>query len=302
MVRLTRSHLKYFFGSATRGFLIGVSWSLALLPLQLLAHGALHEQIATATKQIEKNPKSAELYLKRGELHRAHEDWDAALADYERVATLNPKLAIVDLARGKLLLAANWPVSAKFYLDRFLAAQPKHVDALVTRARVEAKLGQRFASAQDYTTAITLSAEPPPEYYIERAQALAAEGGKYLDEALQGLDGGIKKLGPLVTLQLFAIDLELKQKRYEAALSRLDQITAQSPRKETWLARRGEILQQAGRLGEAREAFQAALKAIDSLPPARRQVPAMQELEKRLISALNDLDKGADTIAKGRKE
>src|SRR5262249_49018698 len=156
-------------------------------------------------------------------------------------AILNPKLIVVDLARGKVLLAANWPVSAKLYLDRFLVAQPKHVDALITRARVQVKLGHRLAAAQDYTAAISLASEPAPEYYIERAQALAAEGGQYLDDALQGLDGGIKKLGPLVTLQLFAIDLEVKQKRYDGALARLDQIAAQSPRKEAWLARRGEI-------------------------------------------------------------
>jgi predicted Zn-dependent protease len=291
-----------FFGYARRGFLIAISGSLSFAPLPVLPHGDLHEQIAAATSQIEKNPKNAELYLKRGELHRAHEDWDAALADYERAATLNPKLVVVDLARGKALLAANWPVSAKLYLDRFLAAQPKHVDALITRARVQVKLGHRLAASQDYTAAISLASEPAPEYYIERAQALTAEGGDYLNEALQGLDAGIKKLGPLVTLQLFAIDLEVKQKRYDAALARLDQIAAQSPRKETWLARRGEILQQAGRVGEARETFQAALKAIASLPPARRQAPAMAELEKRLLAAVNDLEKGADNMVKGRKE
>jgi plasmid stabilization system protein ParE len=55
------------------------------------------------------------------------------------------------------------------------------------------------------------------------------------------------------------------------------------------LARRGEILQQAGRGAEAQAAYTQALEAIARLPAARRDVPAMRELEKRLRSALDTL-------------
>jgi len=101
-----------------------------------------------------------------------------------------------------------------------------------------------------------------------------------------GLDEGIQKLGPLVTLQLTAIDLELRRRNYDAALARLDGITSQSERKETWLVRRGEILKLAGRQEEARAAFNAALVAIESLPPARRQSRTVTTLELRARSAL----------------
>src|SRR2546429_3401664 len=47
---------------------------------------------------------------------------------------------------------------------------------------------------------------------VGRDRALAAEGGDHLDEALRGLDEGIKRLGPIVTLELYAIDLELDRK------------------------------------------------------------------------------------------
>ena len=53
-----------------------------------------------------------------------------------------------------------------------------------------------------------------------------------IDEALRGLDEGINQLGPVVTLQLLAIDLELRRKSYDAALTRLDLIAAESERKE----------------------------------------------------------------------
>ena len=57
----------------------------------------------------------------------------------------------------------------------------------------------------------------------------------------------IAALGEPVTLQLFAVDLEVQRERWDAALERIDRIAARSARQETWLLRRGEILEQAGR-------------------------------------------------------
>jgi predicted negative regulator of RcsB-dependent stress response len=106
-----------------------------------------------------------------------------------------------------------------------------------------------------------------------------------INAALSGLDEGIKKLGPLVTLQLMPIDLELRRHNYDGALNRLALIAAQSERKETWLVRRGEILKLAGKEEEARAAFNDALVAIESLPPERRQSKAVTALELRAHSA-----------------
>jgi predicted Zn-dependent protease len=254
--------------------------------LDVLAHGDLHEQIKQVTDQIAKDPKNAELYLKRGELHRAHQEWDQAQADYDRAVSLDPGLFPVDFARGRMFLEAGWPWSAKVSLDRFLRRQTNHVEALATRARALVKLQLRLDAVRDYTAAIKYASTGRPELYIERAQALASEGDAHFAEALRGLDEGMQKMGSLVTLQLYAIDVELKRKNVDAALQRLDKIAEQSPRKETWLARRGEILQQAGRKEEADKAYRAALDAMATLPPARRNVPAMIELEKRIKAAL----------------
>ena len=265
---------------------VGVVASLGAWNFSARAHGDMHAQIVETTKQIERDPGNAPLYFNRGEFHRAHRDWDLAQADYDRAIALNPQLSVVDFARGSLYLEAGWPQSAKVALDRFLSKATNHVEGLVARARTLVKLEQPLAAAGDFTRAIDLGTESRPDLYIERAQALTAGDKPDPEAALRGLEEGIKKLGPLITFLLYAIDLEIKQKRFDAALARLDEVMAKSPRKESWLARRGEILQQAGRAGEAREAMEAALKAIAALPAARRQVPAMVDLEKRLRSAL----------------
>ena len=198
---------------------------------------------------------------------------------------LQPDLIIVNLARGNMLFESKRYRQAKVALDRFLRQQPEHVEAFITRARVLAKLGARRDAAQDFTRALTLTSNPEPEIYLERAKVLAGDA-RNIPEALRGLDEGIERFGPLVTLQLAAIDLEVRLKNYEAALTRLDLITAQSERKETWLVRRGEILKAAGRNEEARAAFNAALIAIESLPPHRRQSRTITALQLRARTAV----------------
>ena len=270
---------------------VAVALCFLCFPRAAQAHGDLHLQIVELTKEIEKDPRNPDLYLRRGELHRAHSDFDAAQADYDHAFALDPKLPTLDFAKGRMFLDANWPLSSKIALDRFIAKNPNHAEAFVTRARALVKLNQRLAAVEDYTRAIDLTAEGRPELYLERAQALVAEGTNNLNAALKGLDEGVAKLGPLVTLHLYALDLEVEAKRYDAALTRLEQVMARSPRKETWLERRGNILRQAGREAEARQAYESALKAMDTLPPVRRNVPAMADLEKRLRTSVAALSK-----------
>lgn len=271
------------------GWLAG--WLVVMLwwPPGAWGHGDLHERIEAVTAQIAKEPRSAELYLQRGELYRAHQEWDAAQADLDQASVLAPKLVVIQLARARLFLEMGWPLSAEQAVNRFLEKEPRSAAALALRARARSKLGRHLEAARDFTGAITYAPAPDPELYIERAQALTAAGEANYPAALQGLDEGIEKLGPVVTLELHAIDLEVKQGRFDPALARLDQLAAQSPRQETWLARRGEILFQAGRLSQARAAFAAALEAIARLPQSRQQVPAMLELKKRLEEALDSV-------------
>jgi predicted Zn-dependent protease len=263
--------------------------ALILLATLASAHDGLHEQIAEVTARIKRAPLDATLYLKRGELYRLHQDWRRAEADYNRAASLQPALTVVDLARGKMLFEAGRPQAAVVTLDRFLLKQPQEVEALVTRARVLVKLGRRTEAGKDFTTAISLTSTPQPELYIERARSLADYPGGNKSNAigaLRGIDEGLTKLGPLVTLQLYAVELELRLKNYDKALNRLETIAAQSPRKETWLFKRGEILLLAGRKVEAHEAFVRALAALKSLPMHSRRTRAVIDLEARLSTAL----------------
>jgi tetratricopeptide (TPR) repeat protein len=258
--------------------------ALNLAGTSLFGHGDVHDRINLLTAQIAQTPTNASLFFQRAELYRVDQDYTNALADLERVARYDPSIVRVEFCRGRALLEAGRPQEALAPLNKYLAGKPKDVEAFTTRARVLTKVGNYKAATADYNEAIAQSTGGSPELYIERAEAFRAMGKP--EEAVRGLDEGIRKMGPLVTLELPAIDLEVSSKRYDAALARIDRVSARLQRKETWLVRRAEILKKAGREEEAKKNYREALAAIDRLPAGHRGTRAMLELGERIRVAL----------------
>lgn len=258
---------------------------LALLSASpALAHGPYHELIGQANQRVRNRPDDPEAYLHRSELERAHGDHQAALADLAQAARLRPGDDRIQLLRGRALVDAGQPRMAKILLDRVLGRQPDNVPALRERARARRALNDPGGAADDAERAFARVPRPTLEDHLARASAQIAAGRRA--QALRGLDEAIARLGPVVTLQQPALDLELELRRWDQALARLATLAAQSPRQETFHHRRGEILLRAGRPDEARASFRAALTAIAALPHHLRTTPAMVELAAKTRRAL----------------
>ncbi len=253
------------------------------------AHGDIHERIEALTRKIKLASSNAELYLRRAELYRHHQDWQSALNDYERAAQLNPALHVVDLGRGRMFLAAGMYEQARSVLDRFLEKQPDNFDALITRGRALRQLDENLLAVADFNRALQKMAEPKPEYFIERAKALVAQGDDSVDAAIRGLDEGLVKLGQVVTLQLCAIELQVRAGHFDAALKRIELISRQSRRQEKWTFRSAEILRRAGRVVEAKAKYVAALEQIESLPLRRQNTRSIVGLGTKIRLALDEL-------------
>jgi len=279
---------RFVFLSAVIGALLAVAvWPVA--PAR--AHPGIDDQIRDLNERIAAEPDNAALFLRRGELHRIHRDWAKAEADYRKALRLDPDLLVAERCLGKMKLESDRPEQALPALDRYLAKRPGDAEALVARARARAKLGRHAAAAEDFAAAIENQTDgrPRPEYYLERARAQMAAGGKNLDAALRGLDEGLAALGQPVTLQNYAIELELKGRRFDQALARLDAMWATSARKETWLIRRGEILEVADRPEQARDSYRRALAAVEALPESRKKNRAVQKLIEEARGGLERL-------------
>jgi tetratricopeptide (TPR) repeat protein len=271
------------------GVWLGLAWLLVAAVLPAGAHGDLHERIVALDAQIQQEPRNAELRFQRGEVYRLHHEWDLALADLAGVERLDATRTGTKLARARIKLAMGRAAEAKAWADQFLTLQPEHAEALIVRAQINMKLGRAYAAANDYAWALRRMPQPMPDHFIEQARLIAGAGRA--DLALRGLDEGIARLGQLATLQLAAIEYERQRGDFSAALIRLDQIMAVNTVKEPWLAVRGEVLEQAGRLHEAREAFHAMLEGIAQYQPVRRNRELTRQLEIRARDGLARVDK-----------
>jgi tetratricopeptide (TPR) repeat protein len=267
-----------------RGTVVAVLLAVAL---DAAAHGKAHDQIARASARIAADPKNAALYLERGELHRLHREFDEASRDYERAAALDPRLEALDLARGLLLAGSGKPFEALAPLRRYLALRPGDLRARIATGRAYAAIGEHEAATAELAAALDASPAVDPDLLLELTASLTAAGRS--EEALRRLDLAMQTLGLLPTLQTAAVDLEVAQGRIDAALRRIDRAAAAAPRKESWLARRGDLLVAAGRSAEAREAYQAALASIETVPAARRRTRGMAALEAHILGALRTL-------------
>ena len=263
------------------------------------AHDGLASRIAALSAQIAQSPSSPSLFITRAELYLENRQWTEALADVDSAERIDPSIAIANLVRAHVQFARrNWPAAVDA-ASRFLARQPEHADAHVVRARAYAQLGRRQPAAADFTSALAVRAVP--DLYIERARVLAEGGPASLEQAVQGLDEGLDRLGPVVTLELEAIDLEQRLNRYDAALARLDRITARAQRKDSWLARRGAILERAGRPDQARAAYRAALDSLGSQSERIQQTRASTALAAELRADIDRLDRKLTVISSSPK-
>lgn len=249
------------------------------LPSTAIAHGDLDEQIAAVSRRLEQAP-SAKLYLLRAELHHEHDDFAAALADYDRAEQVDPKLDAISFGRARTLFRSGRLQLARETLDSYLKKMPDHAEGFLLRARVLVGLKDFNAALQNFDRNLALTPQPLPECFLERSQALLAKGDRA--GAVNSLDEGLGRLGNLVTLQSAAIAIELELNHHDAALARVDRVMSSLQRKESWLARRGEILEAAGRREEALRAYRAALAALEQLPAQHRNVKPMRDLEARL--------------------
>lgn len=256
--------------------------------ISVLGHGALDDRIKAITDEMHRDTNNSHLFILRARCHAEHRDWKAAGDDFNTAERMDGKLARLDFFRAQMFNDMGDVSKAHGLLNKYLAANPGDVEALVLRARMSVSAGEAVNAIEDFSRAIKLDREPQPELFLERAELLVKAGR--LDEAVAGLDDGIQKLGAAVVLQARALDIDLTRTNYDGALVRLGNIIKTSPRKESWLARRGEVLMAAKRSEEAREAFIEARAAIKALPIRIQDGDAMRELASRVESRLKQLE------------
>ena len=264
-----------------------------LLAPGVRAHGPIHEQILQLTSELAEHPDDPERLAHRGDLYLRHGLSGEALADFERLAVLQPGDITNAFRLGAAALELGRTNEATRHLERFVQARPGSAAGQRLLGRALWAAGRPRDAAGCFGVAITLDADAPPDAYLEQARALMAASAD-TPEVLVCLDAGMERHGPLPALQLLAVDLEMSRGATDLALQRLDALTARAERKERWLARRGDLLLQAGRCAEAREAFLVARRALDALPDKQRRAWTATELRQQLETRLTELSEAPE--------
>ena len=250
-------------------------------------HGDRSEHLAHLDAKVEAAPDSLRYRLERAEAHRRLGHYDESLADLARALALSPGNLRVHYLRGLTHFDRRQFVAAEASLRRYIESKPESPSAHTALAETLMRQGRHREAGDEYSLAIAMHPLPAPDHYMARARAYRAAGVQFLDLAIEGLDDAMSSMGPLVTLQGLAIEIELDRGNHAGAIARIDGVLADAPRKETWLMQKGRILASAGQEKDALDAFRLARAALESLPPRLRSSPAMTSLGQSINTYLN---------------
>ena len=247
-----------------------ISWRLPLLvallalPAVVCAHPELQEQIDLVSIQIETDAGNAGLYLKRGNLHRRHQDWEAAYRDFVRARDLDPDLPDVDWLEGRTLVDAGRYQEGERLLNGYLATVPDNVSALQTRARARSSLGRHLEAASDYGSAIEHAEHPSPGLFDFQARELAAAGPENFPEAAEVVTAGLARFPGEVTLLGLRTDFALAAGEAAIARQQFDRLKPGLANLPQWALRLALTQCLEGKKSAAEQDFLTLYKRVSS--------------------------------------
>jgi len=263
-----------------------VVWLIPLwhfISVDLLAHGQLHPQIVTVSKQLKSAPNDVDLLLRRSVLWYEHGEFSMAIYDAKQVLQQQPNSGDVLLLLGRLKRDQHDYVSATPFANRFVALFPKQAQGYLLRASILRNIATEETNAiSDYSTAINLLKHPRPELFLQRADIQQRQKEKGVERALQQLAEARERNGFLYVLQKRAFDIANKAKRFAAAITIAIDITEHVQRKEQWLKIQGELQHTMGNDEKAQKLYGAAQTALTHLPQRLQRHADMISLKQEL--------------------
>jgi tetratricopeptide (TPR) repeat protein len=256
---------------------------LMLCALPLIGHEDPATQLATIMAAIAKDPRNAELLLRRAELHHLLGNLDQALADIARAQELGGAMPGGDLRLAVILMDRKDYAGAHRSFTRYLNGCGDDGIVHGMRADCALALGDATGAMADLESACRLLDQPDPDLVCRLADLLHAAGRT--DEAIVRLDAAIARHGAVPAYLERALVIERAAQRHAAVLARLERLAATTGQCR-WCVEYGDALVAVGRHAEALAAYREAAQAMADLPPLRRQSSAHQTLIRRIDQGL----------------
>lgn len=139
--------------------------------MKLMRPNKYPEAIAYFTRALEIYRQLPNAYLERGNAHRSLGEPDAALADFQKAADLDPTLADAHTGSAMIYLERRDPAHALDELNKSLAIRP-NIEAYYQRGLILEARGEHQTAIADFDLAIAQARDAP---YMYRARATARE-------------------------------------------------------------------------------------------------------------------------------
>jgi superkiller protein 3 len=188
-------------------------------------------------KALEKDPNLSEVYATRGLIELVNKNYEAALAAFDKKIEMDPKSASTWINKGNTLLALGKKPEAK-------EAYRKATEVAPNNPAVWLSLGQALVK------------ETPQEALAAFDRALALEPQSVSAKKWKGLTF-------------------LVLERYPDSISLLKEATQADPNDAEGLTWLGNAYESSGNQGEARAAYQRALKVDPAYKPAQESLQQM---------------------------
>lgn len=256
---------------------------LFLMPVTAWSHGDLHDQIDDVSMQLADDKQKPKLYLKRGKLYLQDGNFHEALHDFRKSLKLDPALHVVHYHLGEAYLAMGRSDTAEQHTRLFINSLGPETYGGLSRGyellgKIYQKKNKHLDAAKAYEQSLQNNMQPGPIDYLQAAEAYVKSGAKYQQHAMHLLDKGIDKLGPVVTLQEAAIELEILSGSYDAALARVGTFRSQGISEPNISYRQASIMAAASRFEDAQTYYKKALTEIESLPANKQLSRSIQKL------------------------
>lgn len=257
---------------------------IAFVPSAGHADGSYHDVLKRLNGLLEASPNDDSLHFQLAAAHVDHGDWAACLAEVERVERLAPGKHPTRFLEGRAFCTGGDYQMALYALDDVLGSQPNHAPALAERGKVHLKLRDPEKALRDYQAAFKDKTAAQRQWYLDAASGFVALGMP--ETGVDLFEQGLRQAGADPDFLVQQLEAAISAQNYDVALRNADLLKNFWPRPEPWMARRAQILSQAGRANEARAAWAALHDHLMALPNLDRGLPLLIPILAEVRQAL----------------
>lgn len=254
--------------------------------MNAFSHGDLHLRIEKLKARISTELKKSDEVLQLAELYCLDKNWKLSEKYFFLAKKITPLDLNYQIGLANMYYQNKKYIKAKEQIDQFLEKSVAlRYNAFLLKARISKSLRSFELAENYYNQAIEKMDNFNPDVFQEKLE-VQKKLNKDLVVVQKYLESAIEKYND-ISLKFMEIEYNTLKHDWKKALSRMDQVIAESNRKELYYFKKAKILELNSDFKLAIENYGLAKKEIDKLPERLKQNIDVKNLEKEINLKLN---------------